>query len=201
MTEFQGFSKIARLRRDCVVTCKIDGTNACVVVPEDPAAPVLAQSRTRFITPANDNYGFAAWVRNHAEELRQLGPGRHFGEWYGYGINRNYGLSVRRFALFNTSRWNERLWLHFEQERKERERDKYVPNEFFKPPPCCSVVPVLYFGRFDTRAIDTVLAELSVRGSSAVPGFTRPEGIVIYHIRANALFKQTIGNDGEKGTE
>ena len=108
MTEFVAFPKIARLNRDIVVTEKIDGTNAAVVVGEDAINPVVfAQSRSRMLTPgkATDNFGFAAWVEQHREALALLGPGHHYGEWYGQGIQRTYGLKERRFALFSVMRW------------------------------------------------------------------------------------------------
>ena len=61
VAEFRAFHKIPRLFRDVIITEKIDGTNACVVVTPD--GTVLAQSRSRFITPEDDNFGFAAWVQ------------------------------------------------------------------------------------------------------------------------------------------
>ena len=47
--EFVGFNKIPRLTRGCVVTEKIDGTNAQVFIPDDLSV-VLAGSRNRWIT-------------------------------------------------------------------------------------------------------------------------------------------------------
>ena len=76
MVEFKEFDKIPRLNRQVVITEKLDGTNACVVVGEDGA--VTAQSRTRIITPQADNYGFALWVHEHTEQLRDLAD-RHRG--------------------------------------------------------------------------------------------------------------------------
>ncbi|HLE80817.1 MAG TPA: RNA ligase family protein, partial [Dehalococcoidia bacterium] len=102
LEDFQEFGKIYRLSRDCIITEKIDGTNAQVVVLED--GRVLAGSRNRWITPEADNFGFARWVKEHEEELRSLGPGRHYGEWWGSGIQRGYGLKEKRFSLFNVSR-------------------------------------------------------------------------------------------------
>ena len=116
---FRPFPKVPRLMRPVVVTEKIDGTNASVCVYPD--GTVRAGSRKRWITPEDDNFGFAAWVRDHAEELRGLGEGHHFGEWWGRGIQRGYGLQTRRFSLFNVDRWN-------------------ADNP---PPACCHVVPVL----------------------------------------------------------
>jgi hypothetical protein len=172
---FQPFPKIARLRRNVVVTEKIDGTNASVTVLED--GTVLAGSRTRFITPTNDNYGFAKWVAAHEDELRTgLGVGQHFGEWWGQGIQRNYGLTEKRFSLFNTNRW-EGVGIH-----------RLL---------CCLVVPVLYTGVFDTEKIEGVLNSLRVIGSYAAPGFMNPEGIIVYHTASQTMFKQTLDRDDE----
>jgi hypothetical protein len=179
--EFVAFDKIPRLRRGCTITEKIDGTNAQVYIPED-GGPVLAGSRNRWITPEADNFGFAAWVQEHAEELRAgLGPGRHFGEWWGSGIQRRYGLDHKRFSLFNTSRWT---------------------NEDGKPhpslPACVHVVPVLYNGVFAIEEIDAALGVLAGFGSVAAPGFMNPEGIVVYHHASRTLHKVTLGDDGHK---
>ena len=92
--EFQDFPKMARLARDVIVTEKIDGTNAQVCIAED--GTLLAGSRTRWITPADDNFGFAAWVEAHRDELLTLGPGRHLDEWGGAAIHRGHGLRETR---------------------------------------------------------------------------------------------------------
>lgn len=174
---FTPFPKIFRLFRDeMIITEKIDGTNAQVVVLED--GRVLAGSRNRWITPEQDNFGFAAWVRDHADDLRGLGVGRHFGEWWGKGIQKGYGLDHRRFSLFNVSRW----------------ADAAVR------PSCCHVVPVLYQGWFSEEAIRETAVTLHRSGSQAAPGFRDPEGIIIFHGPSNTLFKYTPfhKNDGHK---
>lgn len=177
MTEFEKFPKIPRLNRECIITEKIDGTNAQLVIEE---GNVWAGSRNRFITPGKttDNYGFAQWAHdNSAELLEMLGEGTHYGEWYGQGIARNYGLDHRRFALFNTERWKD-----------------LPKNEIG-----LEVVPVLC--RTKPSAMDLAFwvqdceDELSDSGSQAVPGFMRPEGIVVFHTAANQLFKVTLEND------
>lgn len=56
-TEFVPFQKIGRLSRGCTITEKIDGTNASIYIGED--GEFLTGSRTRWITPEDDNYGFA----------------------------------------------------------------------------------------------------------------------------------------------
>ena len=174
--EFTPFPSIARLSRQCIVTEKLDGTNAQVHVAED--GRVLAGSRTRWITPGDDNYGFARWVKDHEEELRVgLGFGSHFGEWWGAGIQRRYGLAEKRFSLFNVTRWTDDV-----------------------RPACCHVVPVLYEGIFDTVAIDARLDMLKKFGSYAAPGFMNPEGIVVFHVPSGNLYKKTLDkNDEHKG--
>lgn len=146
---------------------------------------VYAQSRSRVISPEDDNFGFAEWVREHAHELAiGLGVGTHFGEWWGRGIQRGYGLNEKRFSLFNTARWDGKI----------NDNGTYRPN-------CCHVVPTLAeLENFDTMAIIEVLSELKKNGSYAAPGFMNPEGIVTYHRHSNSLFKTTIKND-DKGKE
>lgn len=140
---FVEFPKMPRLSREIIVTEKIDGTNAQVHITED--GRIFAGSRSRWITPANDNFGFAAWVETNRQALLTLGPGSHFGEWWGAGIQRRYGQDCKRFSLFNVDRWGEIR------------------------PECCDVVPVLYRGDFDTRAIDEVVESLRQCGSEAAP--------------------------------
>jgi hypothetical protein len=172
--EFESFPKMPRLNREIIITEKIDGTNAQIHITED--GQFLVGSRNKYITPENDNAGFARWAYENKDELMKLGYGRHFGEWWGAGIQRRYGLTEKRFSLFNTSRWNaENL------------------------PACCSVVPVLYSGEFSSGVVDDCLVRLSLSGSAAAPGFMDPEGVVVYMPQAGKLFKVTLGDDGHKG--
>ena len=183
--EFKEFGKIARLSRDCVITEKIDGTNAQIYIYECPRPDVdgsktcgephlLVGSRTRWLSLAEDNHGFYKWSMDHREELMQLGQGRHYGEWWGSGIQRGYGLpqGEKRFSLFNTGRWNVDT----------------VPS-------CVSVVPVLYAGLFSTTEALNCLDMLRVFGSRAAPGFKRAEGIIVYHTAGNVYFKKTLEKD------
>lgn len=179
-TEFETFRKIPRLSRVCVITEKIDGTNAQILVTED--GKLYAGSRSRWlVTPedeslSSDNFGFGRWALEHKEELiKGLGIGRHYGEWWGAGIQRKYGLKEKRFSLFNTSIWN----------------DPTVR------PACCSVVPLLYEGIFSTEKVEEWVLTLRVEGSRAAPGFMNPEGVVVYHVAAGQYFKKTLEKDEE----
>jgi hypothetical protein len=185
VAEFVEFPKIARLAREIIVTEKIDGANGVIYVGED--GEVLVGSRSQWIaTRANggaDNFGFASWAEAHADELRTLGPGRHYGEWWGSGIQRGYGLQKgeKRFSLFNVSRW----------------LDEMGGLTALARPPCCHVVPILYRGVFDTTAINDCLEILKIGGSRAAPGFMKPEGVVVFHPQGNIGFKKTIERDEE----
>jgi hypothetical protein len=205
--EFEAFPKIPRLKTKVVVTEKIDGTNGQVAIfgphPSDKCSlfsghskliadvvidgfryVVFAGSRKRYVTPDNDNFGFAGWVYAHAFELVEtLGPGRHYGEWWGSGIQRRYGLNEgdKRFSLFNTLRWN---------------------NEGSPPlPEILSTVPVLFNG--DNPDIEQIMTDLKASGSIASPGFDNPEGIVYYHCgsKDKGLFKCTFEHDKGKWTQ
>lgn len=170
MTDFVPFQKIARLNRNVVVTEKIDGTNALVHIADD-CETIQFGSRTRWITPDDDNFGFARWATERRDELLKLGPGMHYGEWWGAGIQRRYGLSEKRFSLFNVGRWNAG-----------------------NVPACCHVVPTLGIGPM-RETVDAALARLRAEGSVAAPGFAKPEGIVVFHTASGELFKVTLERD------
>jgi hypothetical protein len=173
MPEFKAWPKISRLFRDIVVTEKIDGTNAAVYIGED--GEVAAQSRTRIITPGDDNFGFAYWVHTNGEELKALlGPGLHFGEWWGGKIQRGYGVEGRRFSLFNTHRHPLTV----------------VVGGYSVGP-----VPVLYNGPFSEQAIRSCLEQLRDNGSVAAPGFMNPEGICVYHTASGIVQKVTLDKE------
>jgi len=192
MTDFVGFPKIARLSRDMIVTEKIDGTNACIFIGED--GEFLVGSRTRWITPEKDNHGFAKWAYDHREELEHgLGHGRHFGEWWGCGIQRGYGLQrgEKRFSLFNTVRWCE----HDDEPQRIITGDPRQEKYQERLPECVGLVPILYKGPFSTTIATCTLNDLEREGSAASPGFFPAEGIVVYHVAGNVAFKKTIERD------
>ena len=169
--EFKAFNKIPRLSRDIVITEKIDGTNAQIYITENGEMKV--GSRTRWIDQHSDNHGFAKWAYANKDELMKLGPGRHFGEWWGKGINRGYDGKEKTLSLFNVTKWSDPTLR----------------------PACCDVVPTLFKGSFTINNIEATLNQLKTTGSVALPGYMNPEGIVIFHTASNHLFKKTIEND------
>jgi len=233
--EFIKFKKIPRLSRDCIITEKINGSNAqiCIVKfkdfwnlhegyagdsvqafldkyciystlaiqDENDIKFIFAGSRNRWLDTSSkgDNYGFAKWVQEHAEELLELGEGRYFGEWYGKGIQVGYELNEKRFALFNVNKWHK-----YTDEKRLVSIDPQTKEERYTSPApkCCEVVPILWQGEFHSRHIERCLNELKLNGSYIVPGFMDAEGIVIYHSASGQLFKKTLQNDEKpKGVE
>lgn len=190
--DFVPFKKIPRLSRECVITEKIDGTNAQVnifrlhdhgVIPDDVRLldywyeddgtmfGAFAGSRNRWLTATEDNAGFFKWAKENIASLKELGPGAHFGEWWGQKIGRHYDLKDRRFSLFNVAKWGE------------------------SRPECCHVVPVLWRGMFDTTMVEYAMETLSRKGSVAAPGFMEPEGVIVYHVASGHLYKKTCEKD------
>ena len=122
---FREFEKIARLKRNVVITEKIDGTNACVVI--SPSGLIflrshVARSSRRMMTTTVLRGG----LRTMPKRLAKLGEGYHYGEWWGSGIQRRYGMDRKVFSLFNVGRW--------------------TPENPNLPSSCCSVVPILSQG-------------------------------------------------------
>jgi hypothetical protein len=189
MMDFVEFPKLGRLAREVIVTEKIDGTNAQIGITED--GDIFYGSRTRWITPMNDNHGFARWAEGNKSELLKLGPGRHFGEWWGTGIQRGYHLSEKRFSLFNVQRWA----LYGTAPQRIPTQDPRIDKFQEVLPECCGLVPILYRGNFDTIVIDGILKVMREQGSRAAPGFMNPEGVVVFHTAANVGFKKTLEKD------
>ena len=194
--EFVKYPKTARWASPFDITEKLDGTNAAVLIrtmtPEleddyhasvdepfrvlfnelGPEYAVAAQSRTRVITPDDDNYGFARWVFNNADTLvTDLGPGTHYGEWWGAKIQRAYGLTdgERYFSLFDRKRYSDDLY----------HGGAHTPG--------LTLVPLLNAGdEFSTEELEDSLQWLVENGSAVGTGFDRAEGVVV-HFHHNGM--------------
>jgi len=199
---FEPFAKISRLSRPIIITEKLDGSNGQIYIQtpreydeerihegsimdevQDAVIDtgefiVRVGSRKRWLGPAKseDHFNMFKWVHENVDEIVEtLGAGRHYGEWWGQGIQRGYGLNEKRFSLFNTHRWAQ------------------LPVES-----CLHCVPVIgTSSEFDTAAVDFALNILSTTGSHAAPGFMNPEGVVVYHPHGNTLMKKTYKGDDE----
>lgn len=180
--DFKSFSKIDRFKGvTMLITQKLHGTNGQIYIYQtENGLELKVGSRTRWITPEDDNYGFAKFVYENKEEIIQkLGIGRHFGEWCGKGINSGEGLTEKEFFLFNPP---------FIQDFPKRIR----------------TVPLMYAGQFDEKIIDLYMNILKEKGSCLVPGYMSTEGIVItiegkrYKKVFNAEETQWTGKKKEK---
>jgi hypothetical protein len=118
LTSIEGFAHVYRGQQffDVPVTVqygakiKLHGTNAGVRLSAD--GTVTAQSRSRDISPGNDNAGFAKWVSDNAEAWvlpvsaqtqEMLGDIIYFGEWAGKGIQKGDAvtkLDTKYFFVF-----------------------------------------------------------------------------------------------------
>jgi hypothetical protein len=200
MPEFTEWPKTHRLYRTIIVSEKLDGTNAAlhieklgdvshITIADESSVRVgsdvyrvTAQSRKRLIYPGKgpdgtslDNYGFAAWCQANAARLVEtFGQGLHFGEWWGKGINRGYGIEGRRFSLFNTD--------------KHKGLCAEIGGVVVEP------VPVMYQGMFSDESIKGALADLAYNGSVAAPGFLDPEGVCVFHSQTRSVWKVTLDN-------
>lgn len=126
----------------------------------------------------DDNFGFAAFVKEHAEYLVELcGHGAYQGEWVGPGINSGEGLKSRRFFFF-----------------------KPVKNlELLDPSKPISIVPTLALNApLATLGSEVEKAsQLLLTQGSQVPetaGFMRTEGIVIA-INGGPRFKHVFESE------
>ena len=208
---FEAWPKIPRLASKCSITEKIDGTNASIFVASEAELEddesreaarqdlhfgraaligdnmVWAFSRKRLIHPGSDNFGFGVWVHYNARAIVEIvGPGRHFGEWWGSGIQRQYGLKEKRFSLFNAYRWS---WLNNPEVRNEPEAEITIP---------LYCVPELYRGPFGANPLLDAISQLDYNGSQAAPGYEQPEGFVVHFRDNDAPFKYVL-NAGKGG--
>lgn len=168
--EFTGFGSTSRLYRGCTITEKIDGTNAQIYITEDE---FLVGSRNRWITSESDNFGFAKFCYANKEELiKNLGPGRHFGEWWGGGVTKAKfpGKEGKTLSLFD----NPSLW----------ECPLNIGGVRVSAP------PILYSGDYKDGLVTSIMEKLISDGSVNWPG-TEVEGIVL-RFKTGEKFKVTV---------
>jgi hypothetical protein len=221
MTEsFREFPKIARLYKgNIVVTEKIDGTNgqiyivngecpdalATIEVDADSTTgtesllySIFAGSRSRWLSRGKgDNFAFAHWVAENAYALATgLGEGRHFGEWWGRGIQRGYNQADRNFSLFNVGRWFTPGGVGQMPDLDTEDLPNPVPAV-----PGLSTVPIVYYGPWFGRAADPVseaLRRLQYSGST-LDSRTPAEGVMVFH-EASGLYLKAPVDENHKGT-
>lgn len=204
--EFESWGKTPRwVNETMTITEKIDGTNACIVIlPYDESHDIVlgrgealsiatlhedstatlytfaTQSRKKFIWPGkqSDNAGFATWAwENAAEIIGDLGYGKHYGEWWGRGIQRGYEQDTKRFSLFNPWRY-------------DAQGDRvFTVKEM-------GTVPILCSGDAGDEKVHQMLDFLKEYGSVAAPGYMNPEGIIVSYKLSQRSYKAFVNDDG-----
>jgi hypothetical protein len=197
MVDFKAYPKTHRIGTEqYTITEKVDGTNGVVYVHKAKPADfrvgkdrsyVKAGSRSRWLEDDGskkwDNHGFGEWVMENERALIELPEGFHYGEWYGRGINRNYGLKDRRFMLFDYARY-----------------DKLITNNNILGDLIETETVLADVVTYDYLSIAIKLnsACLSVEGSVHVRGFSDPEGLIIRSKLRPAVYKYIIRKDEEE---
>jgi hypothetical protein len=134
---------------------------------------LMAGSQNRWLTPDDDNFGFANFVEeNKIDLIDALGEGTHYGEWAGPDIKNGEGLKEKTLFLFDWWKYDNKL-------EKFNGRVK--------------TVPLLYSGKLDLSMADSIMETLKNKGSFAAEGFMDPEGIVISF--AGLRFKKVFRED------
>ena len=154
-------------------------------------------SRNRYITFNNDNAGFANFFRHYETKLKDIAkdiivaanseasqtnekptegyPFRIYGEWFGRGIQRDYGLKDKFFMPFS--------YFYAEKLIEYQVPNIITPN-------------VMYTGKFSMEVVNTCMQQLKLNGSGLVKDYKQPEGIVIFFPKYNFRLKETF--DGAK---
>ena len=167
--DFEAWPKIPReVLGDVMITEKMDGTNACVIIQDGEIVGVQSRKRMLNLGKDSDNYGFAQHVFDNQEKFLALGEGRHYGEWAGLGIQGTpHCIPDKRFFLFNARRWGAHN----------------------TPPEGIYVVALLYQGQYSASLVDTVMNTLKT--SSESQGY-KAEGCIVFFPRINAMEKHTF---------
>ena len=130
-TNYSSFPSIERLENIyCIISEKIDGTNGLIEINE---TNVRFGSRNRYISFSDDNAGFANFFRHYEAKLEDVAkdaitkelelngetltscnesyPLRIYGEWFGCGIQRGYGLKDKFFMPFSSFYGEKKVYM------------------------------------------------------------------------------------------
>ena len=198
---YPSFSSIERLENIyCVISEKIDGTNGLIEIQNKAnnsntgSMIVKFGSRNRYISFSDDNAGFANFFRHYEKKFKNMAkeiiassynedsqtdeiptenyPLRIYGEWFGKGIQRGYGLDDKYFMPFSS--------FYAEHMIKAGIPNIMMPN-------------IMYTGKFSLEVVDNCMNCLT-SGSfhNLITNYDNPEGIVIYFPKYNFRLKQTF---------
>ncbi len=175
--EFRSYPEILTLEQtEITVTEKLHGTNGSLHTYWDDEMKdwnLKVGSRERWITPEDDAMGLATWALSEpyrSQIMERLGPGRHYGEWVGRNIvNGGLPLPEKRFVLFSVLGYVD------------------IPL-----PDRVDITSLLYRGPWDPAKIEEIMLEMKEKGSFYLPGYMRPEGIVIHIVGTDVRIKHVF---------
>ena len=188
---YPSFSSIERLENlYCHITEKVDGTNGLIYIGDKyeayyPYELIRFGSRNRWITTEDDNCGFANFFSQYKAELDDIidlirlekgevekgYSSQIYGEWFGKGIQRGYNLEAKFFMPFS----------------------EYFATKMIDAGIAHIKMPVtLYSGKFSVEILEGCMNKLKDEGSQVVPGYNRPEGVVVYFPKHNFRLKETF---------
>ena len=210
--EFTPYPKIPRLRRDCVVTEKIDGTNAAVIIrelnveelrvdqDENAVQRIITEDYDSRAAVVDTGFGTVSVVMAQSRK-KFVTPGKStdnhgFAGWVyenaqelaellGEGVHYGewWGLGIQRGYNLDHKRFSLLNPMRYD--------DAAIHSTELE----IDLVPVLGVRTFDTDWIEGLFESLRQTGSIAAPGFMRPEGIIAYHTAARQAFKYTYEHD------
>lgn len=207
---FKAWPKTPRLYRDVVITEKIDGTNACVVVadpyqvyrvsPGDYRVAELEQFGEHRVSPSvatvfTERGPLMVWVQSRKSLITLDRDNFGFAAWVAdnadtlvadLGQGRHYG-----------EWWGHKIQRGYR--RDDRSFSLFAAERWGEEPGFTTqgleVVPTLSVGTMSDVLVSSALAYLREEGSVAAPGFMDPEGICVYHTASETAFKVTLKDD------
>ena len=189
LNAYPKYPKTHRLENiNCIISEKVDGTNGLIHGIYDSKTEsfkVKFGSRTRYLNPEvkdGDNFGFASFYLPYKklfkklfnslrEEHSDLCDIKIYGEWFGKGIQRGYGLENKYFMPFN------KYYAAFLQQGS-------IPN-IIEPYIFCEC-------KYNIQESLDAMSLLRANGSYLIPGYDNPEGIIINFRDLDIRFKETI---------
>jgi len=174
---FPSIERIENIR--CFINEKIDGTNGMIEITKDA---LRFGSRNTYLSSKEDNHGFYKFCKEYITYpvsdiiIRRLYPNnpptypvRIYGEWFGKGIQRTYGLKARYFMPFNPYHADALTYCG-------------VPYIVYPAE--------LYSGKFSVSQLELCMDDLKLRGSKVIEDYMNPEGVVIYFPKYNFSLKR-----------
>lgn len=209
MIEFRAWPKTPRLNRDMIVTEKIDGTNAAVIVHKldgldgfafDPLLHLNGEAVThdgvsKHVMVGDDRFLVAAQSRKRIISPGKTTDNAGFARWV---RDNAQGLAETLGEGYHYGEWwgaqNARKALDQGEQRLSLFNVNRYADADLSAVPGLDTVPVLYEGPFSQDRVQLIVQELREFGSKAHPGVPA-EGVIVFHKAAGHVYKVLCEND------